>query len=204
MNKNVIQNLPQQVQNVLAAMRDYDYSLYSHSVRVGVLAGRVADALGIESEYCRVARIAGFVHDYGKLKIPVEVLNAPRQLTEAEQIIIRGHVLAGLYDLYLRDSFFFSPSILVAVAQHHENLDGSGYPFGLKQISLTGKILRVCDAFDALTHARSYKPSFNLRDSFCILKTFSGTQYDEEVIKGLESIIKDNEFAIADLCRDYF
>ena len=204
MNKQVIQNLPQQVQNALIAMRDYDYSLYSHSIRVGVLAGCVAEILALEDRCCNTVRIAGFVHDYGKLEIPVEVLNAPRQLTEDEQAIMRGHVLAGLYKLYLADSSFFSPSILTAVAQHHENLDGSGYPFGLKQISLTGKILRVCDAFDALTHARSYKPSFNLRDSFCILKTFSGTQYDEEVIKGLENIIKDNEFAVADLCRDYF
>lgn len=190
--------------NVLSCLKMYDYRLFSHSIRVGIISYNVTKEMGLPEEECRDALIAGLVHDFGKTVLPIEVVNAPRKLSDKEINLVHSHVKKGVKLLINSGCAVFSDSVITAVSQHHENVDGTGYPAGIEGISMLGKILRVCDAYDALTHDRLYKKAYNLHDSFAILHAYSATQFDGRVVEVLEEIVKNNDFAITDMCNEYF
>lgn len=202
MTAPIKKSVPYDVQYVLEALYRYDYITYSHCIRVGVIAQKVAERLQLTMQQCLNARNAGFIHDYGKVFIPMEILCAPRSLSDSEMLIVKSHVITGVTKLKELNFDSFNSETLTAVQQHHENVDGSGYPKGIKDISLLGRILRVVDGFDALTHNRIYKKAFSLEDSFGILKVYND-KYDKKVVTCLEKIVQKNEFTVTDLCLDY-
>lgn len=145
----------------LATLKGRDEYTYRHSVNVAVYAVAFAQHIGLTEEQQHLAGVAGLFHDYGKTLVPREILNAPRALTPMEKTIMRAHVLLG-YDA-LRQAHDIPQEILTGVVQHHEMHNGGGYPFRLagEQIGLFGRMLSICDIYDALSSKRSYKDAIS-------------------------------------------
>jgi putative nucleotidyltransferase with HDIG domain len=141
----------------LHTLKSKDEYTYCHSIHVGLLSSLIARLVGLPDEMCMEVGEAGLFHDIGKLQIPGEILNKPGSLTEAEQAIMRQHPQRGY--AMLCQLPHLSKSIADAALLHHERLDGSGYPFGLKHqnIPLSVQIISVADQFDALTSDRPYQ-----------------------------------------------
>ena len=135
-----------------------------HQVRVADLAEAIAKQMGLPDEQVHVIHLAGVVHDLGKIQIPAEILSKPGKITDIEYSLIKIHPQAG-YDI-LKGINFPWP-IAQMVLQHHERLDGSGYPQGLKgdDILLEARILAVADVVEAMSSHRPYRP--RLGDGGC-------------------------------------
>jgi putative nucleotidyltransferase with HDIG domain len=126
-------------------------------------------------------RVAGLLHDIGKIVVPIEILNKPGELNNLEREFIKSHCQNG-FDL-LKNIDFPWP-VLPAILQHHERLDGSGYPAGLtdKDIILEAKIIGVADAVEAMICARAYGPAQEIDQALKEIYEKIGTLYDPEVV----------------------
>ena len=146
---------------LLANLKNLDDYMYRHSVNVAIFAVAFGQYLGLEDEELRLIGIAALFHDYGKALLPPTILNAPRSLNANEMQIMRTHVERGYEKL--RSSGKFSQEVLSAILQHHERHDGSGYPNMLAgdQIGLYGRIISICDVYDALASKRVYKDAIH-------------------------------------------
>lgn len=142
---------------LLANMKDMDDYMYRHSVNVAIFSVAFAEYLGLDEFDLHQIGIAALFHDYGKALLPPDVLNAPRKLFADEMQLMHSHVTLGYEKL--KTSHGFSPQILEGILQHHERHDGTGYPHGLsgEQIGLYGRIISICDVYDALASKRVYK-----------------------------------------------
>ncbi len=152
----------------------------SHSERVGELAARIAIRLGIDAEQIELTRLAGSLHDLGKLAIPEEILRKPGSLTESERLVLERHPQIGFRML---ESLGVDP-VADWVLHHHERWDGTGYPEGLhgEQIPLGARIIFVADAFDAMTSDRVYRQRLSPDDALAELEHCAGTQFDPEIV----------------------
>jgi putative nucleotidyltransferase with HDIG domain len=152
----------------------YDDGTYQHCLLVAGLAANFAQHLGFSRPDQRRLTRAALVHDVGKARIPYAILNKPGRLDDAEQAIMRTHPAAG-FEL-LRDGGECDPVTLDAVRHHHEMLDGSGYPDGLRgpEIGDLVRLLTICDIYAALTERRSYKPPLPAEDALAILAGMGG------------------------------
>lgn len=142
-----------------------DEYTFKHSVDVATMAMVIAKRYGLDEKSVRDVGIAGLLHDVGKIKIPNEILNKPSRLTDEEFQVMKQHARFG-YEM-LKEKNGFDQSILMGVLQHHEKLNGGGYPNGLKEadIHLYAKIIAVADIFDSLVTKRPYKQGFSKRDA---------------------------------------
>ena len=163
----------------LAEMRDLYTS--GHERNVGDLSEAIAGELGLEQEFKDGIRVAGYLHDIGKMVIPVEILVKPTRLNAKEIALVQDHVIAS-YQV-LKD-ISFPWTVAKSVLQHHERLDGSGYPSGLKGdgISLGGRILAVADVYDAMVNRRPYRPALGMDLAIEELIRGSGSIYDKAVV----------------------
>jgi diguanylate cyclase (GGDEF)-like protein len=152
----------------------------SHSERVGEMAARVAKRLGLDAEQVELTRLAGSLHDLGKLAIPEEILRKPGTLTDSERLVLERHPQIGFRML---DSLGVDP-VADLVLHHHERWDGTGYPDGLraKQIPLSARIIFVTDAYDAMTSDRIYRPKRSARAALAELERCAGTQFDPGIV----------------------
>jgi PAS domain S-box-containing protein len=152
-----------------------------HEVRVAELATAIAKEMGLTDEQVHGIHLGGMVHDLGKIQIPAEILSMPRRLTEIEYGLIKIHPQAG-YNI-LKDIDFPWP-IAQMVLQHHERIDGSGYPQGLKgeSILIEARILCVADVVEAMSAHRPYRPGLGIEAALNEIKKGSGTIYDTEVV----------------------
>jgi diguanylate cyclase (GGDEF)-like protein len=152
----------------------------SHSERVGELAARIATRLGAEQEMIELIRLAGSLHDLGKLAIPEEILRKPAPLTDAERMVLERHPQIGFRML---ESLGVDP-VAEWVLHHHERWDGGGYPDGLpaERIPLGARIIFVADAYDAMISDRVYRRSLTAEDALAELERCAGTQFDPEVV----------------------
>jgi diguanylate cyclase (GGDEF)-like protein/putative nucleotidyltransferase with HDIG domain len=155
----------------------------SHSERVADLAARIAERLGCDGEHVELTRLAGSLHDLGKLAIPEEILRKPGPLTDAERLVLERHPQIGFRML---DSLGVDP-VAEWVLHHHERWDGAGYPDGLAgdEIPLGARIILVADAFDAMTSDRVYRPRRSVGDALVELERCAGTQFDPSVVAAL-------------------
>jgi putative two-component system response regulator len=171
------------LQRLALAAEARDGDTYHHTLRVGRNAARLAEAIGLQPEECLLLRYAAPLHDIGKIGVPDRVLLKPGPLTadEFEQIKthadLGGRILAGSGSDVLRMAE-------VIARQHHERWDGGGYPHGLRgaEIAMTARITSVVDVFDALTHARPYKPAWPMDRAVAEMASQRGAQFDPDVL----------------------
>jgi diguanylate cyclase (GGDEF)-like protein len=152
----------------------------SHSDRVATLSAQIAERLGLSADEIELTRLAGSLHDLGKLAIPEEILRKPAGLTEAERLVLQRHPQIGYRML---ESLGVDP-IADWVLHHHERWDGGGYPDGLAadRIPLGARIIFVADAFDAMTSDRLYRPALSVDDAIAEMERCAGSQFDPDVV----------------------
>jgi PAS domain S-box-containing protein len=168
-----------------------------HQERVAELVQKIAEELELSKEEKRVLHIASSIHDLGKIAIPTEILSKTGGLSITEMKLVQTHSLTG-YEI-LKDYKFPWP-IAKIILQHHERLDGSGYPKGLKgaDIMLEAKIIAVADVMEAMVSHRPYRSALSINQSLEEISKNSGILYDENIVKAVINIFKNKKFQFAD------
>ena len=166
-----------------------------HQSRVADLARAIAREIGLSDEQIDGLRMAGLIHDLGKISVPADILSKPTKLSELEFSLIKGHSEAG-YDI-LKEIDFPWP-VAEIVLQHHERLDGSGYPYGLKagQILLESQILAVADVVEAIASHRPYRPAFGIEKAMEEISQNKGILYDSDVVDVCLRLFKEKGFKL--------
>jgi putative nucleotidyltransferase with HDIG domain len=156
-----------------------------HSMRVGELARLLGERLALQGTTLDALRIGGYLHDIGKIGIRDAILLKPRGLSSVERLIVDGHPLLGIRML---GELSLVQEVLDFVLCHHERLDGSGYPQGLRggKLSLVARIAAVCDVYDALTTDRPYRAALTPEAAIKLLRTQAAVLFDETVVMALE------------------
>jgi len=167
----------------MARIKTADEYTYMHSVAVCAMMVALARQMGMDAGQTRSAGLAGLLHDLGKAVMPPLILNKPGKLTEPEFGVIRSHPLEG-YNM-LKDGQKVDPVALDVCLHHHEKMDGSGYPKGLKgdEISLLAKMGAVCDVYDAITSNRPYKVGWDPAESLRKMAEWSKGHFDPAVFQ---------------------
>ena len=176
-------------ETLINAMEAKDVYLRGHSQRVAELAGLIACEMGLDEATCDDIRLAGRLHDVGKIGIREAVLNKPEALTADEFEHIKDHVRIGVEILA---PLFHIENALQYLRDHHEQWNGSGYPAGLRedQISLGGRILSAADTFDALTSKRAYRDPLHPFEALDQLRDDCGKLLDATVFDALDVVIR--------------
>lgn len=161
-----------------------------HQKSSAVLSRKIAQALSLTAEDVEHIFIAACVHDVGKISVPAEILSKPSKLTEEEYALVKKHTEYA-YEA-LKDSTLHE-HVLVAVYQHHERIDGSGYPKGLQgsAISLGAKIIAVADTVDSMMRHRPYRPALGLDATLVEIVSKKGILYDSEVVDACFAILTE-------------
>jgi putative nucleotidyltransferase with HDIG domain len=176
----------------MAEMRD-PYTA-GHQRGVTRLACALARRMGLSFDRIEGIRVAGFLHDIGKIVVPAEILNKPGTISEYEMNIIRVHPQAG-YDILKKIDFPWPVADIVL--QHHERLDGSGYPKGLTDMAilLEAKILAVADVVEAMAAHRPYRPTLGLDRALDEIAKNKGILYDAEVVETCLNLYSEQGFS---------
>ena len=166
----------------LSKIREKDSYLLEHSLNVAILLANFAKYLDMEEEEVQELALAGFLHDVGKIKIPDDILHKPGRLTDPEMNIMRDHVYHGICTL---EEMGLPEHIIRTMSEHHERLDGYGYPEGLRgdEISLYGRMIAIVDTYDAITADRVYKAGMPSQKALKILMGDSPKMYDLELVQ---------------------
>ncbi len=162
----------------LARLKSRDDYSYMHSVAVCALMVAQGRQIGMRDEECRVIGLAGLMHDIGKALVPLEVLNKPARLTEAEFAVMRSHPVRG-HEMLL-EGRGATAEMLDVVLHHHERPDGKGYPHQLSgdQLTRAARMGSICDVYDAITSNRPYKTGWDPAESIAQMASWKG-QFDE-------------------------
>lgn len=166
----------------------FDRYTYIHSIRVATIARLIAEELGYRQEGTGHIVLGALLHDLGKLKIPLAVLNKPGKLTTEEMAIIKQHPVLG--EEMLRDKHL-PLDVTLVIYQHHERWDGRGYPDGLygMQIHPFAQIVAVADVYDALTAVRPYREAIPGRVAYEMVLAGAGRDFDDEVIEAFRRVV---------------
>jgi len=173
-----------------------DPTIAGHQQRVADLSCAMATLLSLPYERREMLRVAACLHDLGKTFIPAEILNKPDRLTQEELAIVRTHPRAG-YDVLTKAEFPWA--VADAVLQHHERMNGSGYPAGLKgeEIMLEARIMAVADVVEAMCSKRSYRPAQQLDSALRELARDKGQLYDIDAAEACLTAFLDKGFKFA-------
>jgi PAS domain S-box-containing protein/putative nucleotidyltransferase with HDIG domain len=176
-----------------SAVEKRDPYTAGHQHRVAVLVDAIAEKMRLPDKQKEGLHVAALVHDIGKINVPAGILNKPSGLSDAEFALVKDHVLVG-YDI-LRTIEFPWP-VAEIVLQHHERLDGSGYPKGLKdgEIMLEAKILAVADVVESMLAHRPYRPARGMEDAVKEVKKYRRKLYDTKVVNACLKVLKDKNF----------
>lgn len=190
------QTLESTVHAMAMAVESRDPYTAGHQRRVADLAYAIAVSMGIEPNRINGLRMASMIHDLGKISIPTEILTKPTNLTNIEFEIVKTHAQAG-YEI-LKDIDFPWP-IARIVLEHHEKIDGSGYPQHLKgDVLLTeSKILTVADVVEAMASHRPYRPSLGILDALAEITQNRGILYDTDAVNACLSLFEEKRFSFA-------
>jgi putative nucleotidyltransferase with HDIG domain len=176
------------VRALLVRLAHKDDYTAAHTRGVALRAVQVGEELGLAPVRLRELAIGGLLHDVGKLSVPNEILQKPDALTDDEFDVIKLHPELGSR---LVRELGFSAKVARLVLDHHERLDGSGYPRGLgaPDLDIETRILAVCDVFDALLSKRIYREAWTLESTLEFLSRESGTSFDPACVEALERVI---------------
>jgi len=165
----------------LSRLKAQDDYLYLHSLAVSALMVALARQMGLPEEQCRLAGLAGLLHNVGMSVVPQELVRKNGPLTDEETFVVRSHPVQG-YEM-LKKSADVPKEVLEACLHHHERMDGAGYPFGLEgeQIPLFARMCAICDAYDAITSNRSYRSGWDPAESISQMNAWTG-QLDQELL----------------------
>ncbi|HAS88588.1 MAG TPA: histidine kinase [Desulfovibrio sp.] len=165
-----------------------------HQQRVAELACRIATKMELSSEEINSIRIAGVLHDVGKISIPAEILSKPTRLTDLEMNLMKTHSEAG-YEILKGISFPWP--VAQIVLQHHERMDGKGYPNGLsgEKILREARIIAVADVVEAMSSHRPYRAALGLPKAMAEIARGRGTSYDAEVVDACTQLIEEEDFS---------
>jgi len=173
----------------LTALKEYDNYTFTHMVNVSILTMAQARALGVDGGLLREFGLAALMHDIGKVRTPIEVLNKPDKLTDAEFDIMRMHVVDGAEILRRTPEM---PTLAPVVAfEHHMRLDGTGYPVGATRATLNlGTMLcSIADVYDAMRSQRAYQQSFPSDRVLAVLKRNDGVQFDQHLVRRFSQLM---------------
>lgn len=182
-------------QAIAGMMDQRDPYTAGHERRVGEIAAAIAAEMGLPEETQRGLRVAGDLHDIGKISVPAEILAKPARLTAVEFELIKQHAEKG-YDIL--KSIDFPWPVAEIAHQHHERLDGSGYPRGLKgdQILPEARILAVADVLEAMSSHRPYRPGLGLDKALEEIEKNSGRHYDPAVVSACLRLCRERGYRI--------
>lgn len=178
----------EKINRYMTSLKEMSPDTYVHSIAVAELVEKVAIKLKVRN--LKEVVTGALLHDIGKIFVPDEILNKPDNLTEGEFDNIRLHPLNGLF--YIMSDF--SPEVNRIVRDHHEKLDGSGYFYGITDITFGTQIVTVCDMYDAMTHKRVYKEAFTPYESLMLLwKDADKNKINPMIVEVLSKIVRDQE-----------
>jgi diguanylate cyclase (GGDEF)-like protein len=174
---------------LITAVDHKDHYTRKHSEDVTNYSLAIGRAMGLSEEQLQTLRIAGLLHDVGKIAVPDRILQKPGRLDAEEFEIIKQHVVLG--ELIIKDVPNIS-EVLAAVGSHHERIDGSGYPRGLKgdEIPILGRILAVADAYSAMTTSRPYHLAMEPKEAQAELLRVAGVQLDGNVVEAFLKVLE--------------
>ncbi|MEJ1296138.1 MAG: PAS domain S-box protein [Candidatus Sedimenticola sp. (ex Thyasira tokunagai)] len=183
------------IQAIALTVEKRDPYTAGHQERVAELAAAIAGEMGLEDERVEGIRMGAMIHDIGKVYVPGEFLNRPGKLTEDEFSIIKSHAQVG-YDI-VKDIDFSWPVPLM-ILQHHERLDGSGYPNGLKgdEIILEARIMAVADVVEAISSHRPYRPGLGMDVALGEITDFRGSHYAPDVVDACLRLFNEKGYVI--------
>jgi len=190
----VRQTLGETVTALASAVETRDRYTGGHQNRVARLACAISQEMSLPEDLIEGVRMAAQIHDIGKLAVPSEVLGKPGQLTEQEWELIRCHPRIG--HGILKAIRFLRP-VPTIVHQHHERLDGSGYPSGLRSgsILLEARILSVADVVEAMTSHRPYRPALGIKAALEEIHENRGKLYDREAVDSCLRVFSRHSFS---------
>ncbi len=190
-------NMLQTVEAIASIVEMRDPYTSGHQARVADIAKEIARQMGLPEEQIHAIHLAGLVHDLGKIRIPAEILSKPSRLNDIEYSLIKMHPQAG-YDIL--KGVDFSWPIAEMVLQHHERMDGSGYPQGLKgdQLLPGARILVVADVVEAMSSHRPYRPGLGNNAALEEIIRGRGTLYDPQVVDACVALFQERGYAIND------
>ena len=154
--------------------------------------------MGVAKDVIEGIRVAGIIHDIGKISIPSEILSKPGRLTDVEFALLKSHAQIG-YDILKNIDFPWPvPEI---VHQHHERMDGSGCPRGLtgEKIILEARILAVADVIEAMSSHRPYRPALAIEEALSEISRFRGIHYDPDVVDACLRLFREKHFRFEEL-----
>lgn len=194
-NQALLQSFRQTIGALASAVLHRDPGAATHQRRVAALAVAVGQKLGLSGLRLEGLEMAALIHDIGQIEIPVEILSRPGLLTDAELGLVRLHPQMG-YEI-LKDVSTPWP-LAEIVYQHHENLDGSGYPRQLSgdAILLEARILRVCDIVEAMSSHRAFRPAVGLKQALDELRQMSGKQLDPQVVQACLALFERDGYQL--------
>jgi HD-GYP domain-containing protein (c-di-GMP phosphodiesterase class II) len=186
------------IQAMVSAVETRDPYTVGHQHRATSLARAIATEMGLPNEKINRIRMAGSIHDIGKLSIPAEILSKPARLTELEVSLVEEHARTG-YEM-LKDVESHGPLAQI-VYQHHERMDGSGYPRNLKgeDILVEARILNVADVVEAMASTRPYRPGLGIEAALNEIEKNRGIFYDNHVADACLRLFREKGFKLEGL-----
>jgi putative nucleotidyltransferase with HDIG domain len=172
----------------MTAVRD-PYTV-GHEVRVGLLAAAISVRLGLDDSMVDLIRLGGEVHDIGKCAVPIEILVFPGKINAQQFDLVKRHTIIGA-EILSRAGL---PWQLADVAlQHHERLDGSGYPYGLvgDEIILPARVVAVADVIEAISQHRPYRAAVGLDQAVNVVRAGAGVLFDAAVVRACLAVLED-------------
>jgi HD-GYP domain-containing protein (c-di-GMP phosphodiesterase class II) len=176
-----------------SAMAVQDPYTVTHQQRVAQISLVVAREMGLEEQKISNLEMAARLHDFGKISVPIGILSKPGKLSVPEMAMIKGHPVTGADML---KPLTVSARTFLTIMQHHERINGSGYPFGLsgEDILLEARILGVADVVEAITFHRPYRPSLGIETALGEISQNKGVLYDTSVVNAFTKLYSGNMF----------
>lgn len=179
--------------SILNGVRDHDDYTYAHSMRVATLLSLLGNAAGFSHKEQLMLASGGLLHDVGKMMIPHNILNKPGKLTDEEFEVMKSHVPETIE--YLEASGGIPKAVMIIAEQHHEKIDGTGYPHGLqgKELNELARMAAVVDVFSALTDRRVYKPPMAEEKAIGIMREEMTNHLDQRYVEMFRGILGDSD-----------